>query len=158
MEKKTRVLFLCTANSSRSQMAEGFLKAWAGDKYDAQSAGISPSILNPLAVETMQEIGIDISKQKSKSIELFLKQGFDYVITVCDQAKESCPNFPGQSKKIHWSFEDPASIIEDENEKMKVFRKVRDQIAEKIRKFIAGSDWDRGRPLGRVEKLQRLSF
>lgn len=140
MGKKTRVLFLCTGNSSRSQMAEGFLRSWAGNKYDVQSAGISPSSLNPLAMRAMQEIGVDISKQKSKSVELFLKQEFDYIITVCDQAKESCPNFPGETKKIHWSFKDPAIASGDEDEKMKVFRKVRDQIAEKIKGFIAGRD------------------
>jgi arsenate reductase (thioredoxin) len=140
LERKGKVLFLCTANSSRSQMAEGFLRSWAGNKYDAQSAGISPSILNPLAVRAMKEIGIDISKQNSKSVELFLKEKFDYIITVCGNARETCPNFPGEAKKIHWSFEDPAIASGDENEKMQVFRRVRDQIAEKVKKFIAGRD------------------
>ncbi|MCJ7509101.1 MAG: arsenate reductase ArsC [candidate division Zixibacteria bacterium] len=136
MERKWKVLFLCTANSSRSQMAEGFLRSWADNKYDVQSAGISPSSLNPLAMRAMQEIWVDISKQKSKSVELFLKEKFDYIITVCDNAREACPNFPGEVKKIHWSFEDPANSSGDEDEKTKVFRKVRDQIAEKIKGFI----------------------
>jgi arsenate reductase len=116
-----KVLFLCSGNSARSQMAEGFLRSWAGNKYDVQSAGISPIPINPLAVKVMEEVGIDISKQEPKSVKLFLKRGFDYVITVCNQAKESCPNFPGQSKKIHWRFEDPAIASGDEDEKMKIF-------------------------------------
>ncbi|HEX9917052.1 MAG TPA: arsenate reductase ArsC [candidate division Zixibacteria bacterium] len=136
MGRKWKVLFLYTANSSRSQMAQGFLRSLAGNKYDAQSAGISPSILNPLAVRVMQEIGIDISKQNSKSVEVCLKEKFDYIITVCENARETCPNFPGGANKSYWSFEDPANSSGDEDEKMKGFRKVRDQIAEKIRGFI----------------------
>ena len=108
---KRRVLFLCTGNSARSQMAEGLFRHLAGDRYDVYSAGTHPIGLNPGAVTAMQELGIDISAQRSKSIHEFTQQAFDYVITVCDRAKDSCPRWSHTERLVHWSFEDPAAAI-----------------------------------------------
>jgi arsenate reductase len=130
-----KILFLCTGNSCRSQMAEGFLKNYRKD-WHVESAGISPQGLNPLAVKVMQEINIDISKQESKGVENFVKTTFDYVITVCNNAKESCPIFPGKTKLIHWNLIDPAEINGTLEEKLFIFRQVRDEIKEKILEFI----------------------
>jgi arsenate reductase (thioredoxin) len=105
---KPKVLFLCTGNSARSQMAEAFLRDMAGDRFEALSAGITPRGLHPLAVEVMREIGIDISQQQSKDVRGFLGTPIPYIVTVCDNAKEHCPIFPGTYKYMHWSFEDPA--------------------------------------------------
>lgn len=129
---KKKVLFLCTGNSCRSQMAEGFLKHLKGNDYEVFSAGTNPSTVNPNAVKVMSEIGIDISNQESKSVEQFLNTNFDFVITVCDKAKERCPIFLGNAKKLHWSFIDPASAKGSEEEVLSVFRKVRDEIHSKI--------------------------
>jgi len=134
---KTRVLFLCTGNSARSQMAEGFLRHLAGDRYEVLSAGIQPKGLNPLAVRVMRELGIDISGQRSKDVSEFLGQNFSYVITVCDRAKESCPVFPSPAQRLHWSLEDPAEAEGCEEDRLAVFRRVRDEIAGHIRDFIA---------------------
>ena len=131
---KHRVLILCTGNSARSQMAEGILRHMAGDRYEVFSAGTRPAGLNPLAVEVMREIGIDISGQRSKSVDQFVGQPFDYVITVCDNAKESCPIFPGPGQRIHQSFEDPAA---HPGEQGAAFRKVRDQMSSWLKKFAA---------------------
>ncbi len=125
---KKRVLFICTHNSARSQMAEGLLNRLFGDRYEAFSAGTKPSGVNPLAVEVMKEIGIDISHHRSKSLEEFEGQEFDYVITVCDSAKEECPYFAGGKRRIHKSFPDPSSYEGTKEEKIEFFRKVRDQI------------------------------
>ncbi|MHB1346672.1 MAG: arsenate reductase ArsC [Candidatus Humimicrobiaceae bacterium] len=130
-----KILFLCTGNSCRSQMAEGFLKNYRKD-WNVESAGISPQGLNPLAVKVMDEINIDISGQKSKNVEKFLKIPFDYVITVCDNAKESCPVFPGKTKLVHWNLMDPANAKGTQEEKLIVFRKVRDEIKEKVFDFM----------------------
>ena len=130
-----RVLFLCTGNSARSQMAEGLLRHLAPDKFEVFSAGVNPTYLNPLSVKAMEEVGIDISNQRSKSIDEFLGQSFDYVITLCDSAKQSCPIFPGEYKKIHWDLEDPAQAKGTEEEKINMFRKIRDQIKEHILVF-----------------------
>ena len=129
---KARVLFLCTGNSARSQMAEGYLRHIAGDEFEPLSAGIEPKGLNPLAVEAMHEIGIDISQQKSKDVREFLGQAIPYVITVCDNAKERCPIFPRTFKFLHWSFDDPAAVAGSHDEKLAVFRRVRDEIANRI--------------------------
>ncbi|HEX7959672.1 MAG TPA: arsenate reductase ArsC [Terriglobales bacterium] len=131
---KPKALFLCTGNSARSQMAEGLLRDYAGDRYDVFSAGTKPSKLNPLAVEAMREIGIDISHQHSKDVISFLGTPIQYVITVCDRAKESCPVFPSAFQFLSWSFEDPADAEGTNDEKLVVFRRVRDQIAERIKK------------------------
>ncbi|OGI23520.1 MAG: hypothetical protein A2287_05325 [Candidatus Melainabacteria bacterium RIFOXYA12_FULL_32_12] len=127
-----KVLFLCTGNSCRSQMAEGLLHHYYGDKYEVYSAGTKPSIVHPKAIQIMQEIGIDISNQRSKSVNEFKNESFDYVITVCDNAKESCPIFPGKSKRLHWSFIDPAEAIGDTEQVLTVFRMVLEQIKQKI--------------------------
>jgi arsenate reductase len=134
-----KVLFLCTGNSARSQMAEGYLRRVAGDRFEAMSAGIEPKTLNPLAVEAMQEIGIDISHQQSKDVVALLGQHVPYVVTVCDNAKERCPIFPGTWKFLHWSFEDPAGATGTHEEKLQVFRRVRDQIIAQIdEQFVEG--------------------
>lgn len=131
-----KVLFLCTGNSCRSQMAEGFLRNMAGDKFEAYSAGVNPTQVNPLSIKVMNEVGIDISKQKSKSVREFVGQKFDYVITVCDNAKQSCPVFPGKYEKIHWNLKDPAQAQGTKEEKLKLFREVRNQIKENILSFL----------------------
>ena len=133
---KRKTLFLCTGNSARSQMAEGLLRHLAGDRFEVFSAGTHPVGLNPLAVETMKESGIDISSHRSKRVDEYKDARFDYVITVCDRAKETCPIFPASSVQLHWSFEDPAAAKGAAAEQRAVFRRVRDQIAERIRQFI----------------------
>ncbi len=137
---KNRVLILCTGNSARSQMAEGLLRYMAGDRFEVASAGTRPVGLNPNAVAVMEEIGIDISGHHSKSIDEFLDQSFDYVITVCDSAREACPVFPGGARRLHFSFEDPAAIRGSEPEQTAAFRRIRDQIAERLRQFVRDPD------------------
>lgn len=132
---KSSVLFLCTGNSCRSQMAEGFLRALAGDKFEALSAGTKPTVVNPLAIEVMREVGIDISGHRSKNVAEYVGKHFQYVITVCDNAKEQCPIFPGTSIREHWPFDDPADATGSREEKLAVFRRVRDEIAEKVKEF-----------------------
>jgi arsenate reductase len=129
---KPKVLFLCTGNSARSQMAEGYLRHVAGDQFEAMSAGIEPKGLNPLAIEAMNEIGVDISHQTSKDVVKLLGQHIPYVVTVCDNARERCPIFPRTYKFLHWSFEDPAAAQGSREEKLAVFRRVRDEIAHRI--------------------------
>ena len=131
---KTRVLILCTGNSCRSQMAEGVLKHYGSDKFDVFSAGTKPSEVNENAIKVMGEIGMDISTQRSKNVSEFLGQNFHYIITVCDHAKESCPVFPGNSLRLHWSFSDPPHEKETTEEVLNEFRKVRDRIHEKFKK------------------------
>ncbi len=136
--RKKRVLFLCTGNSSRSQMSEGFLRSTAGDAFDVFSAGIQPADgVHPLAIRVMEEAGVDISKQKPKAIDAFAGQTFDWVVTVCDGAREACPFFPGAARQVHWSFDDPARAAGDEEQKLEVFRRVRDEIRRRIEKFLA---------------------
>ncbi len=124
---KQKVLFLCTHNSARSQIAEGLLRTLYGNNYDAYSAGLEPTTLNPYAMEVMKEIGIDLSKQYSKSINDFKEIKFDFVVTVCDNAREACPFFPGK-KVIHKSFDDPVKFKGDIEEILEVFRSIRDEI------------------------------
>jgi len=133
MSNKKRVLFLCTGNSARSQMAEGMLRDIAGDRYDVVSAGTNPKGLHPRSVDVMNEIGIDVSRQTSKDVQQFLGQQFDYVITVCDRAKTQCPIFPG-AEPIHWSFDDPAEALADCE--LETFRRVRDEIRQRLRLFL----------------------
>ncbi len=137
MSDKRRVLILCTGNSARSQMAEALLRHDAGDRFEVASAGVEPSHVRPQAIEAMREIGIDISGHRSKSVDEFTGQEFDYVITVCDHANERCPVFPGKTRRIHWSFEDPAAAQGDEAARLAVFRRVRDEIRERLRSFIS---------------------
>lgn len=132
---KGKVLILCTANSARSQMAEGLLRSALGDKFEVFSAGTKPTSVRPEAIDVMREVGVDISGHRSKSVDEFLGQEFRYVITVCDNAKESCPVFPGRAKRIHWSFEDPAVVEGAEEERKAVFRRIRDEIAERVSAF-----------------------
>ena len=131
-----KVLFLCTGNSARSQMAEGFLKYMAGDRFEVYSAGVKPTAVNPLAIKVMAEIGIDISKHKSKSVMEFIDQSFDYVITVCGNAQKTCPVFPGEHEKIHWDLEDPAAAEGSEEERAAIFRRIRDEIEQRIKDWI----------------------
>jgi len=136
MTEKKKILILCTGNSARSQMAEGLLRHMAGDLFEVFSAGVAPTSVRPEAIGALAEIGIDISRQRSKSIEEFLGQEFAYVITVCDNANEHCPVFPGKTKRIHWSFEDPAAVTGDHEIRISAFRKVRDQIERQLSRFV----------------------
>jgi len=131
---KTRVLFLCTQNSARSQMAEGLLKSLDGDRYEVFSAGIQPAPVHPLAVRAMGEIGIDISAQRSKDVARFVDQEMDVVVTVCDRAKETCPFFPYGRRLLHQGFLDPAAVQGGEEERMAAFRRVRDEIRDWIKR------------------------
>jgi arsenate reductase len=129
---RTRVLFLCTHNSARSQMAEGLLRALAGDRFEAHSAGTEATIVRPLAIRAMDEVGVDISGQESKTLQRYLSEPFDYVITVCAAANEACPFFPGARNRLHWSFDDPSRADGSEEERLAIFRRVRDAIRERI--------------------------
>ena len=131
-EKKPRVLFLCTHNSARSQMAEGILRNLSRDRFEVHSAGTESTLVRPLAIRAMDEIGIDISGQESKTLARYLTEPFDYVITVCDEANEACPFFPGAKNRLHWSLEDPSRAEGSEEERLAVFRKVRDDLRERI--------------------------
>ena len=136
---RAKVLFLCTGNSARSQMAEGYLRHVAGDEFEPLSAGVEPKGLNPLAVAVMNEIGIDISHQASKDVRDFLGQAIPYVITVCDNAKERCPIFPRGYKFLHWGLEDPAEATGSHDDKMAAFRRVRDEIVQRIQQELLTS-------------------
>lgn len=127
-----KVLFICTHNSARSQMAEGLIRSLYGDVYDAYSAGIEPSVVRKEAIKVMKEIGIDISKQRSKSVEEFIEMKFDYVVTVCDHAKDTCPFFPGGKNYMHQGFYDPSEYRGIESERLSKFRDVRDEIKDWI--------------------------
>ena len=131
-----RVLFLCVHNSARSQMAEGMLRAWGGDRFEAHSAGNEVAEVRPLAIRAMSEIGIDISGQRSKSVGEYAGQTFDYAVTVCDDAREACPYFAGAEQQVHWSFDDPSAASVSEDERLAVFRRVRDEIATNVRRFV----------------------
>lgn len=133
-ETKKKVLFICTHNSARSQMAEGLLNALGADRYEAFSAGTETSEVRPQAIEVMREIGIDISTQTSKGLDPFLDKELDLVVTVCDRARESCPYFPGGKEVLHKGFEDPSAARGTEEEKRGVFRRVRDEIRDWIEK------------------------
>jgi len=132
---KKRVLILCTGNSARSQMAEGLLRHIAGDKFDVYSAGTIATYVRPQAIEALAEIGIDISDQRSQSQDEFAGQAFDYVITVCDNAREHCPLFPGKSERIHWSIDDPAFAGRNDAERLDAFRRARDELKTLLQEF-----------------------
>jgi arsenate reductase (thioredoxin) len=132
---KQRILILCTGNSARSQMAEGLLRHDAGDRFEVFSAGTKPGQVRPEAIAVMRELGIDISTHRSKSVDEFADENFDYVLTVCDSAKESCPIFPGHTNRLHRSFDDPAAVQGSEPERLAVFRRVRDEIRDYLRRF-----------------------
>lgn len=134
---KKRVLILCTGNSARSQMAEGLLRQDGGEAFEVESAGVKPGSVRPEAIQVMREIGIDISGHRSKSVDEFIGRDFDYVITVCDNARETCPVFPGKTQRIHQSFEDPPPVgTKSEDETVRIFRRVRDEIREWMKGFI----------------------
>jgi arsenate reductase len=136
-KQRRRVLFLCTHNSARSQMAESLLRDIAGDRFEALSAGTEATHIRPLAVRVMEEIGIDISGQESKTLERYLGEPFDHVVTVCDEANEACPYFPGAKNRLHWSLEDPSKTEGSEEERLAVFRRVRDELGERIERELA---------------------
>lgn len=132
-----KILVLCTGNSCRSQMAEAIFRHYGeGIVEEVISAGTHPTEVNPLAIKVMDEIGLDISQQKSKSVEQFADREFDFVFTVCDKARETCPTFPNAEKKLHWPYEDPAAAEGSEQERLEVFRKVRDDMLYDIREFL----------------------
>ena len=135
MNSKKTVLFLCTGNSARSQMAEGLLRELAGERFEVFSAGTHPKGLHPQTIVAMEDIGIDVSRQRSKDVSEFLGRQFDYVITVCDNAKESCPIFPGHGNRIHMAFEDPAALEGSEQDRLALFRRVRDEIRAYLKAF-----------------------
>ena len=130
-----RVLFVCTGNSARSVMAEALLRQHGGDAFEVYSAGTEPKGINPLTLRVLSDAGIDASWARSKSVDEFLGQSFDYVVTVCDQARQTCPVFPGVHESLHWGYEDPAAAEGTEEERLAVFRKVFIQLGERIRQF-----------------------
>ena len=130
------VLFLCTGNSCRSQMAEGWLRHLAGTRFDVASAGTHPVGLNQRAVTVMKEAGVDIAHHRSTRVDELMGNRFDYVITVCDRARETCPTFPGATSALHWSFDDPAGAQGEEAARLAVFRRVRDEIAQRVQEFV----------------------
>lgn len=132
-----KVLFVCTHNASRSQMAEGFLRHLSDDTIEVASAGTEPSELHPLAAEAMAEVGIDIGGQRAKSVDEFVEQQFDYVVTVCDEAREACPFFPNAANSLHWSFPDPSKATGSREERLGVFREVRDGIRRQVEELLA---------------------
>ncbi len=138
--EKSRVLFLCTHNSARSQMAEGLLRSLADDRFEASSAGTEATRVKPEAQKAMYEVGIDISGQESKTLERYLGEPFDYVITVCDAANDSCPAFPGPAERLHWSLPDPSAAEGEEEERLAVFRSVRDRLKESINEELVGAN------------------
>jgi len=144
MSARQRVLILCTGNSARSQMAEGLLRHDAGDRFDVSSAGTKPSHVRPEAIAVMDELGIDISTHRSKHVDEFAGQSFDYVLTVCDHARESCPLFPGRAVRLHHSFDDPAAVEGSEIERLAAFRRVRDELRAYLRSFVPSGGQQRG--------------
>jgi arsenate reductase len=135
-QQPTRVLFICTHNSARSQMAEGLLRHFAGDRFEVHSAGTVATEVRPMAIQVMSELGIDISGQTSKTLERYLGDTWDFVITVCDDANESCPVFPGAAQRSHWSFVDPSKAEGPDEQRLAVFRSVRDEIARRVRMLV----------------------
>ena len=131
-----RVLFLCTHNSARSQMAEGFLRHLASDRFEVASAGTEATRVHPLAIRAMQEVGIDIRRHHSKTVDALLGDSWDYVITVCDSANERCPVFPGRTTRLHWSFDDPSGATGREDERLATFRRVRDEIQRRLTEWL----------------------
>lgn len=134
---KPRVLFVCTGNSCRSQMAEGWLRHLAGDRFEVFSAGIRPTSVHSSAIQVMGEQGMDLSSHRSTSVDEFLGQPFDYVITVCGSANEECPFFPGPAQRFHWDIEDPARVVGTEQEVLEAFRAVRDRLRKEVEAFVA---------------------
>jgi arsenate reductase (thioredoxin) len=136
LEPPIRVLFVCTHNSARSQMAEGMLRAWGGGRFEAFSAGTEATHVRPEAIEVMSEIGIDIGAQHSKTVVPFIGEAFSWVVTVCDAAKESCPVIPGAAQQAHWSIDDPSEVEGSEAERLAAFRSARDDIRDRLHMFL----------------------
>ena len=136
MNNRKRVLVLCTGNSARSQMGEGLFRHEGGAEYEVFSAGTKPSTVRPEAITVMRELGIDISGQRSKSVDEFSGQSFDYLVTVCDNARDSCPVFPAGTERIHWSVEDPVAVEGNESERLSAFRRVRDELHGRVKAFL----------------------
>jgi arsenate reductase (thioredoxin) len=136
MTTRQRILFLCTHNSARSQMAEGLLRHLGGERFEAFSAGTEATRVRPLAIEAMAELGIDLAQQESKTLDRYLGEPFDAVITVCDQAAEACPVFPGAKRRLHWSFPDPSKAIGTKEEQLAVYRRVRDEIRAHVEREL----------------------
>jgi arsenate reductase (thioredoxin) len=134
--ERQSVIFVCTHNSARSQMAEGMLRAWAGDRFEVVSAGTEATRVRPEAIAVMHEIGIDISGHTSKTLEPFLGRRFSWLVTVCDQANESCPTIPGVEQRAHWSIDDPSRVTGDETARLAAFREARDRLRDRIHMFI----------------------
>jgi len=139
---KTNVLFLCTGNTARSQMAEAFLRKYAGDRFEAYSAGLDPSTINPNTIRVMEEVGLDLSDQYSKDVMDYMgKMHFGYLITVCADADKNCPSvFPGLGQRLHWPIEDPAAFVGSAEEKLEKFRQARDQVEQRIKAWLAELD------------------
>lgn len=142
---RKRVLILCTGNSARSQIAEAFLRHEAGDFYEVYSAGTHPVTVRPEAVTVMREVGLDISAQRSKPVTEFQGQHFDFVLTVCDKAREECPSFAGETQRLHWPFEDPADFVEVGEERLHAFRRLRDRIHSRVMVFLGEGAYKPGR-------------
>ncbi len=136
MDEPIRVLFVCTGNSARSQMAEAILRQRGGHRFEVASAGTDPRGVHPLTVRVLAEAGIDISGARSRSVNEFLGQEFDYVVTVCDQAREACPVFPGAAMSLHWGYDDPVLVEGTEEERLRAFRRTLAQIGERIGQFV----------------------
>ncbi|HUH17220.1 MAG TPA: arsenate reductase ArsC [Methylomirabilota bacterium] len=134
--ERQRVIFVCTHNSARSQMAEGMLRAWGRDRFEVLSAGTEATRVRPEAIAVMHEIGIDISGQSSKTLEPFMSQAFDWLVTVCDQAREACPVLPGVARQDHWSIDDPSGVPGDDEVRLAAFRVARDALGERIERFF----------------------
>lgn len=137
-----RVIFVCTHNSARSQMAEGMLRAWGGDRFEVHSAGTEATRVRPEAIAAMAEIGIDIGAQTSKTLEPYLGESFGWLITVCDQAKETCPTIPGVRQQAHWSIDDPSAVEGDDETRLEAFRAARDHLRDRIHMFILAAGRD----------------
>jgi arsenate reductase len=135
--EKTRVLFLCTGNSARSQMAEAWLRKYAGERFEVYSAGLEPTAINPLTLQVMQEAGVDMNTAYSKGLGEFMgRVHFGYLITVCGKAEEKCPIFPDMGVRLHWPYEDPAAFVGTEEQKVAMFRQVRDAIEAQVKSWI----------------------
>ena len=135
-DRPIRVLFVCTGNSARSVLAEALLRHHGGDAFEVHSAGTEPKGINPLTLRVLADAGLDASWARSKSVTEFLGQSFDYVVTVCDQARQSCPVFPGEQESLHWGYEDPAEAVGTEEERLQVFRRVFTQLGDRIQRFV----------------------
>jgi len=140
--ERQRVIFVCTHNSARSQMAEGMLRAWGGDRFESFSAGTEATSVRPEAITVMNEVGIDIAGHTSKTLEPFMGESFSWLITVCDQAKESCPVIPGVAQQAHWSIDDPSGVEGDETARLEAFREARDRLRDRIHVFILAAGRD----------------